>query len=71
MYCGCYVDMGVEKLEFKDILNLMEEFMFVRFMVRDDEMLRDDFVVWVCVRLDRLGEGYWFVYLIDLEGKLI
>jgi hypothetical protein len=62
--------MGAEKLEFKDIPNLMEELTFVRFTVRDDEMLRDDLAAWACVRLDRLGEGYRFVHLIDLEGKL-
>ena len=49
----------------------MDELTFVRFTVRDDETLgRDDLAAWACVRLDRLGVGYRFVHLIDLNGKL-
>jgi hypothetical protein len=67
---GCDIDMGAQKIEFKDIPNLLEELTFVRFTVRDDEMIRDDLAAWACVRLDRLGEGYRFLHLIDLDGKL-
>lgn len=67
---GCDIDMGGETIEFKDIPNLMDELTFVRFTVRDDEMIRDDLAAWACVRLDRLGEGYRFIHLIDLEGHL-
>jgi hypothetical protein len=42
----------------------------VRFTVRDDEIGRDDLAAWACVRLDRLGEGYRFVHLLDSEGRL-
>lgn len=62
--------MGAEKIEFKNIPNLIEELTFVRFTVRDDEMIRDDLAAWACIRLDRLAEGYRFLHLIDLDGKL-
>lgn len=67
---GCEVDLGNEKLEFKDIPGLVDELTFVRFTVRDDEIGRDALAAWACVRLDRLAEGYRFVHLLDCEGRL-
>jgi hypothetical protein len=42
----------------------------VRFTVRDDELGRDDLAAWACVRLDRLGQGYRFIHLVDARGRL-
>lgn len=67
---GRDVDLAGEKLEFKNIRGLMDELTFVRFTVRDDEIGRDDLAAWACVRLDRLGEGYRFVHLLDANARL-
>jgi phosphatidylinositol phospholipase C, delta len=48
----------------------MDELTFVRFTVRDDEIGRDDLAAWACVRLDRLGDGYRFVHLLDANARL-
>lgn len=42
----------------------------MRFTVRDDEIGRDDLAAWACVRLDRLGQGYRFIHLLDSKGAL-
>ncbi|KAI1371099.1 PLC-like phosphodiesterase [Hypoxylon crocopeplum] len=42
---------------------------FVRFLVKDDEIGRDDLAAWACVRLDRLRSGFRFVHLLDREGR--
>lgn len=47
---------------------IVDELTFARFTVRNDEIGRDELVAWACVRLDRLGEGYRFVHLLDAEG---
>lgn len=65
---GRDIDLGGEKLEFKNITGLVDELTFVRFTVRDDEIGRDDLAAWACVRLDRLGEGYRLIHLMDTEG---
>lgn len=67
---GCDVNLGNERLEFKEIPGLVDELTFVRFTVRDDEIGRDALAAWACVRLDRLGEGYRFVHLLNSEGRL-
>jgi phosphatidylinositol phospholipase C delta len=67
---GINLDLQSEKLVFNQIPCLVEELTFVRFTVRDDEIGKDDLAAWACVRLDRLGEGYRFIHLIDLNGKL-
>lgn len=41
-----------------------------RFLVKDKEVGTDDLAAWACVRLDRLQEGYRFIRLFDLHGKL-
>lgn len=67
---GQNLDLAGEKLEFKNIPKLVEELTFLRFTIRDDEIGRDDLAAWACVRLDRLGEGYRFIHLLDSEGRL-
>lgn len=67
---GQDVDLGRERLEFRTIPGLMDELTFVRFTVRDNEIGRDDLAAWACVRLDRLGEGYRFIHLMDSNAKL-
>lgn len=75
---GCNVDFSEglpdkavgETLVFEDIPAVLDELTFVRFTVRDDEIGKDDIAAWACVRLDRLGEGYRFLHLIDLTGQL-
>ncbi|KFG81583.1 phosphatidyl inositol-specific phospholipase C [Metarhizium anisopliae] len=67
---GTDVDLGRQQVSFNDIDGLVEELTFVRFTVRDDELGRDDLAAWACVRLDRLGQGYRFIHLIDSKGHL-
>ena len=50
--------------------HVVEELSWVRFKVSDDEIGRDDLAAWACVRVDRLGEGYRFVHLLDCEGQV-
>ncbi|KAH7328617.1 PLC-like phosphodiesterase [Stachybotrys elegans] len=66
---GCDIDLKAQKLEFNNIPGLVEDLTFVRFTVRDDEFGRDDLAAWACVRLDRLGEGYRYIQLLDLDGN--
>ncbi|KND87950.1 1-phosphatidylinositol 4,5-bisphosphate phosphodiesterase 1 [Tolypocladium ophioglossoides CBS 100239] len=67
---GCDVDFAGERVSFGAIVGLVEELTFVRFTVRDDEIGRDDLAAWACVRLDRLGQGYRFIHLLDSKGAL-
>lgn len=67
---GCDVDLGGQKLSFTEISGLVEELTFVRFVIRDDELGVDDLAAWACVRLDRLGQGYRFIHLLDSKGNL-
>ncbi|KAI1141750.1 PLC-like phosphodiesterase [Hypoxylon sp. FL0543] len=53
----------------KGIPGVVPELAFVRFLVKDDEIGRDDLAAWACVRLDRLRSGYRFVHLLDREGR--
>ncbi|QRW12194.1 phosphatidylinositol-specific phospholipase C [Ceratobasidium sp. AG-Ba] len=43
---------------------------FALFLVKDKEFGTDDLGGWACVRLDRLQEGYRFIRLFDLHGRL-
>ncbi|KAI1099441.1 PLC-like phosphodiesterase [Jackrogersella minutella] len=52
----------------KGVSGVVPELAFVRFLVKDDEIGRDDLAAWACVRLDRLRTGYRFVHLLDQEG---
>jgi phosphatidylinositol phospholipase C, delta len=67
---GCDPDFRGEALKFKAIPGVVEELTFVRFTIRDDEIVRDDLAAWACVRLDRLRQGYRFVHLLNCKGKL-
>lgn len=67
---GSNVDLGGEKVEFKEVPGLLDELTFVRFTVRDNEIGKDELAAWQCVRLDRLGVGYRFLHLLDAQGKL-
>lgn len=66
---GSDVDLGTEMLEFEETSGLIEELTFIRFTIRDNEVGKDDLAAWACVRLDRLGEGYRFVRLLDMQGR--
>ncbi|KAK2608794.1 hypothetical protein QQS21_002651 [Conoideocrella luteorostrata] len=67
---GTDVDLGQQQISFHDVDGLLEELTFVRFMVRDDELGIDDLAAWACVRLDRLGQGFRFIHLLDAKGRL-
>ncbi|KAF4447213.1 hypothetical protein FALBO_16978 [Fusarium albosuccineum] len=67
---GQAADFGGERLEFPPVPHVVDELSWVRFTVRDDEIGKDDLAAWACVRLDRLGQGYRFVHLLDCEGRL-
>ncbi|RKU47972.1 hypothetical protein DL546_003884 [Coniochaeta pulveracea] len=66
---GTDPDFGGERLEFGPITGVVPELTFVRFLVKDDELGRDDLAAWACVRLDRLKEGYRFVHLLNGQGQ--
>ncbi|KAM5351286.1 hypothetical protein ACJ41O_004009 [Fusarium nematophilum] len=63
-------DFGGERLEFPSVPHVVDELSWVRFTIRDDEIGKDDLAAWACVRLDRLGQGYRFVHLMDCEGRV-
>ncbi|KAF5570055.1 1-phosphatidylinositol-4 5-bisphosphate phosphodiesterase [Fusarium phyllophilum] len=67
---GNMVDFAGERLEFPTVPHVVDELSWVRFTVRDDEIGRDDLAAWACMRLDRLGNGYRFVHLMDCEGRI-
>ncbi|TQS31923.1 hypothetical protein Golomagni_07784 [Golovinomyces magnicellulatus] len=66
---GSTCDLKGEKLSFPALEGLVDELSFARFTIRDNEIGRDDLAAWACVRLDRLGNGYRFVHLWDMNGK--
>ncbi|OTB01867.1 hypothetical protein M426DRAFT_323099 [Hypoxylon sp. CI-4A] len=67
---GIHPDFQSETLAVaKGIVGVVPELAFVRFLVKDDEIGRDDLAAWACVRLDRLRSGYRFVHLMDNEGR--
>ncbi|KAI1208227.1 PLC-like phosphodiesterase [Annulohypoxylon truncatum] len=67
---GVHPDFKSETLEVaKGVSGVVPELAFVRFLVKDDEIGRDDLAAWACIRLDRLKSGYRFVHLLDKEGK--
>lgn len=63
-------DFGGEVLSFAGVAGVVPELAFVRFLVKDDEIGRDDLAAWACVRLDRLRSGWRFVHLLDQEGSV-
>ncbi|KAI5923515.1 PLC-like phosphodiesterase [Camillea tinctor] len=66
---GVNPDFGAEPLTFVCVPGVVPELAFVRFLVKDDEIGRDDLAAWACVRLDRLRGGYRVVHLYDNEGN--
>ncbi|QPH02326.1 hypothetical protein C2857_006535 [Epichloe festucae Fl1] len=67
---GTDIDLGQQQISFHDVDGLIKELTFVRFTVRDDELGIDDLAAWACVRLDRLGQGFRFIHLLDSKGRL-
>lgn len=67
---GTDIDLEQQQILFHDVDGLIQELTFVRFTVRDDELGIDDLAAWACVRLDRLGQGYRFIHLLDSKGRL-
>ncbi|KXJ88404.1 PLC-like phosphodiesterase [Microdochium bolleyi] len=52
------------------VKHVVPELAFVRFLIKDDEIGRDDLAAWACVRLDRLKSGYRWVHLFNREGQV-
>ncbi|KAI8625943.1 PLC-like phosphodiesterase [Xylariaceae sp. FL1651] len=65
---GVHPDFKSEVLAFENVAGVVPELAFVRFLVKDDEIGRDDLAAWACIRLDRLRSGYRFVHLLDAAG---
>ncbi|KAI0844626.1 PLC-like phosphodiesterase [Daldinia vernicosa] len=67
---GIHPDFKSEKLAVaKGISGVVPELAFVRFLIKDDEIGRDDLAAWACIRLDRLRSGHRFVHLFDNRGR--
>ncbi|KAH9224194.1 PLC-like phosphodiesterase [Leptodontidium sp. 2 PMI_412] len=56
-------------LQFPTIKKVVEELSFVRFKIEDARYAKDDLAAWACIRLDRLQQGYRFIYLLDAKGQ--
>lgn len=67
---GVDPDFGGEVLAFEGVAQVVPALAFVRFLIKDDEIGRDDLAAWACVRLDRLRTGWRFVHLLDKEGTV-
>ncbi|KAI0197864.1 phosphatidylinositol-specific phospholipase C [Astrocystis sublimbata] len=67
---GVHPDFKGEVLAFDHVSGVVPELTFVRFLVKDDEIGRDDLAAWACVRLDRLRSGYRFVRLMTMKGAV-
>ncbi|KAI0430762.1 PLC-like phosphodiesterase [Xylaria sp. FL1042] len=67
---GLHPDFKGETLAFERVAGVVPELAFVRFLVKDDEIGRDDLAAWACIRLDRLRCGYRFVHLITTKGAV-
>ncbi|KAI0144351.1 PLC-like phosphodiesterase [Xylariaceae sp. FL1272] len=65
---GINPDFKSDVLAFEGVQGVVPELAFVRFLVKDDEIGRDDLAAWACIRLDRLRSGYRFVHLMDKRG---
>ncbi|KAI0448360.1 PLC-like phosphodiesterase [Xylaria acuta] len=64
---GVHPDFKGEVLAFERVGGVVPELTFVRFLVKDDEIGRDDLAAWACIRLDRLRSGYRFVRLLTAK----
>ncbi|KAI3333725.1 PLC-like phosphodiesterase [Ustulina deusta] len=67
---GLHPDFKGETLAFEHVTGVVPELAFVRFLVKDDEIGRDDLAAWACIRLDRLHSGYRFVHLLTAKGAV-
>ncbi|KAK7753568.1 hypothetical protein SLS62_004426 [Diatrype stigma] len=67
---GVDPDFGGETLAFAGVARVVPALAFVRFLVKDDEIGRDDLAAWACVRLDRLRSGWRLVHLLDKRGRV-
>ncbi|KAF2965486.1 hypothetical protein GQX73_g8098 [Xylaria multiplex] len=67
---GLHPDFKGETLAFERVVGVVPELTFVRFLVKDDEIGRDDLAAWACIRLDRLRSGYRFVHLFTAKGAV-
>ncbi|KAI0973362.1 PLC-like phosphodiesterase [Xylaria arbuscula] len=67
---GLHPDFKGETLAFERVVGVVPELAFVRFLVKDDEIGRDDLAAWACIRLDRLRSGYRFVHLLTAKGAV-
>ncbi|KAK0121405.1 hypothetical protein ONS96_011576 [Cadophora gregata f. sp. sojae] len=56
-------------LQFPTIRKVVEELSFVRFKIEDARYAKDNLAAWACIRLDRLQQGYRFIYLLDAKGQ--
>ncbi|KAI8715828.1 Phosphoinositide phospholipase C [Fusarium sp. LHS14.1] len=65
---GCDIDFQEDHLSFPHINGVLEELSWVRFQVMDEGFKWDELAGWACIRLDRLGNGYRFVHLLDSKG---
>lgn len=65
---GLHPDFKGETLAFERVPGVVPELTFVRFLVKDDEIGRDDLAAWAAIRLDRLRSGYRFVHLFTAKG---
>ncbi|KAH9890291.1 PLC-like phosphodiesterase [Xylariomycetidae sp. FL2044] len=65
---GIHPDFQGETVSFTAVQGVVPELAFVRFLVKDDEIVRDDLAAWACIRLDRLRTGLRFVHLMDYRG---
>ncbi|KAI0163500.1 PLC-like phosphodiesterase [Pestalotiopsis sp. NC0098] len=65
---GIDPDYKGELLEFKEVPGVTPELAFVRFIVKDDEIGKDDLAAWACIRLDRLRSGYRFIKFMNQHG---
>ncbi|KAI2628226.1 PLC-like phosphodiesterase [Xylaria nigripes] len=69
-YKGRHPDFKGETLSFEAVAGVVPALSFVRFIVKDDDLVRDDLAAWACIRLDRLRSGYRFVRLHNVKGAL-
>ncbi|KAI0505187.1 PLC-like phosphodiesterase [Xylaria bambusicola] len=67
---GLNPDFKGETLAFERVAGVVPELTFVRFLVKDDEIGRDDLAAWAAIRLDRLRSGYRFVHLLTAKGAV-
>jgi len=67
---GVNPDFKGDVIAFENVGGVVSELAFVRFLVKDDKIGRDDLAAWACIRLDRLRSGYRFVHLTDAKGRV-